>query len=482
MPSGHLDRPAEAAIVTSFNVWQTGPFTRHIRRMTQPTGGADAPGPPPLPLVGHAPAFVRDKLGFLSRCAAEYGDVVKLDIGGRTYLVTHPDDVKHVLVSASDNYEKTPRLTGTRGRRFFGSGVVTAMGAAHLRQRRMLQPVFHHTVISRFATLVAESANTMIAGWADGAEIDVHDAMLDVTQRITARALLGEEPEAEIDQFRAAVSVRRRYQEYLLASILPFADRLPARPQREYAHARRAMDAIIGSAIERRRAASAPSGDLLSMLVHARYDDGSGMTDEQIRDEVYTLSIAGYETIAEGLTWSWYLLSEGVEAETMLAAEARDAARAHDALGPTDVTTLPYTRMVLAEAMRLYPPTWMFVRVAQHDDVLPSGVLIAAGSKIYLSQWVMHRNPRWFPEPERFDPRRFTSDAIKTRPRLSYLPFGAGRRLCIGEEFAWMQGVLILAAVARRFRLARSAGQDVVPEPNVTLRPAGGLRMRLALR
>jgi cytochrome P450 len=138
--------------------------------------------------------------------------------------------------------------------------------------------------------------------------------------------------------------------------------------------------------------------------------------------------------------------------------------------------------MVIAEAMRLYPPTWLFVRVAQHEDVLPSGVFVAAESKIYLSQWVMHRNPRWFPDPDRFDPRRFSSDAVKARPRFSYLPFGAGRRLCIGEEFAWMQGVLILAAVARRFRLAVAPGQTITPEPNVTLRPRGGLRMRLARR
>lgn len=450
--------------------------------MTQAAGGADAPGPPALPLLGHAPAFLRDKLGFLTRCAAEYGDVVKLDIGGLTYLVTHPDDVRHVLVSGSDNYEKTPRLTGPRGRRFFGSGLVTAIGAAHLRQRRMLQPVFHRSVIDRFAMLIVDSADGMLAHWTDGAVIDVHEAMLDVTQRITARALLGEESDSEIDRFRAAVSVRRRYQEYLLGSVVPFADRVPARPQREYARARLEMDAIIDSAIARRRAVTAPSGDLLSMLVHTRYDDGTGMTDEQVGDEVRTLSIAGYETIAEALTWAWHLLAGAAEAETTLATEANTAASADPAGDVTDMTKLPYARMVLAEAMRLYPPTWMFVRVAQRDDVLPTGAFVAAGSKIYLSQWVMHRNPRWFPEPERFDPRRFTSDAIKARPRLAYLPFGAGRRLCLGEDFAWMQGVLMLATVARRFRLTLAPGQTVEPEPNVTLRPRGGLPMRVTRR
>ena len=450
--------------------------------MTQTDRGAEAPGPPALPLVGHAPAFLRDKLGFLSRCAAEYGDVVRLDIGGPTYLVTHPDDVRHVLVSASDNYEKTPRLTGERGRRFFGSGLVTAVGPAHLRQRRMLQPVFHRSVIERFATLVSECATAMLDGWSDGAVVDIHDEMLDVTQRITARALFGEEPEAEVDRFRAAVSVRRRYQEYLLGSVLPFADRVPARPQRDYARARDVMDAIIRSAIATRRGQAEPSGDLLSMLVHTKYDDGTGMTDDQVGDEVRTLSIAGYETVAEALTWAWYLLAGCAEAERAIADEAERATNASHTASVTNVTTLPYTRMVLAESMRLFPPTWMFVRMAQRDDVLPSGAPIPAGSKIYLSQWVMHRDPRWFPDPERFDPQRFTSDAMKSRPRLAYLPFGAGRRLCLGEDFAWMQGTLILAAVARRFRLRLTPGQTIEPEPNVTLRPRGGLRMQVARR
>jgi cytochrome P450 len=443
--------------------------------MTRPAGGADAPGPSALPLVGHAPAFLRDKLGFLSRCAAEYGDVVRLDIGGPTYLVSGPDDIKHVLVSNSDNYEKTPRLTGARGRRFFGSGLVTAIGPAHLRQRRMLQPVFHRSVIEQFASVVADEAAKMVARWDDGSVIDVHEEMLDVTQRITARALLGDAPDSELDRFRRAVSVRRSYQEYLLGSVVPFVDRVPARAQREYARAHREIDAIVDSAIAHRRAAPGPRADLLSLLVHATYDDGSGMTDGQIRDEVRTLSIAGYETIAEALTWAWYLLAGSPPDESRVAAEALvEPPARHEAL--------TYCRMVIAEAMRLYPPTWLFVRVAQHEDVLPSGVFVAAESKIYLSQWVMHRNPRWFPDPDRFDPRRFSSDAVKARPRFSYLPFGAGRRLCIGEEFAWMQGVLILAAVARRFRLAVAPGQTITPEPNVTLRPRGGLRMRLARR
>jgi cytochrome P450 len=206
------------------------------------------------------------------------------------------------------------------------------------------------------------------------------------------------------------------------------------------------------------------------------------MSDELICDEVRTLSIGGYETIAEALTWAWYLLAGDADAEATVWTEV-DSAAARDPVGTAvDLAKLPWCRMVLAETMRLYPPTWMFVRVAQRDDVLPSGASVPSGTKIYLSQWVMHRDARYFPDPDRFDPRRFTADAISARPRFTYFPFGAGRRLCIGEEFGWMQGVSILASVAQRFRLTLAPGQTIEPEPNVTLRPRGGMRMTVANR
>jgi len=436
------------------------------------------PGPPALPLVGHAPAFLRDKLGFLARCAAEYGDVVQLDIGGRTYLVSGPDDIKHVLVSKSDNYEKTARLTSARRRRFFGDGLVTAMGPAHLRQRRMLQPSFHRSVIARFAGVITAAADEMLDRWEPDAVIDIHERMLDVTRRITLRSLFAIESDAKLEALGSAVSTRRRYQEYLLGSVLPFADRLPTRLRRRHEHADREIDAFIRDAIHHRRSSSVRGDDLLQLLMQATFDDGSHMDDQQIRHEVRSLTVAGFETVAEALTWAWFLLAQFPATESAIISEV-SAVSGNRSLDAADLPSLPYCRMVLAEAMRLYPPTWLFVRVAQEDDVLPSGTHIPAGSKIYLSQWVIHRNPRFFPNPETFDPDRFAEDAIRSRPRYSYLPFGAGRRLCIGEEFAWMQGVLLLAAIARRTRLQLVAGQTVVPEPNVTLRPRNGIRMRV---
>jgi cytochrome P450 len=213
----------------------------------------------------------------------------------------------------------------------------------------------------------------------------------------------------------------------------------------------------------------------------ARFEDGSGMTDHQIRDEVRTLTVAGYETVAEALAWASYLIATHPDVEASLVSEL--SGLPDDApLGIEAMSALRYCRMILAEAMRLYPPTWLFVRVAEHDDVLPTGSFIPAGAKIYLSQWVLHRNPRYFPDPERFDPERFTDNAIRSRPRFTYIPFGAGRRLCIGEDFAWMQAVLALAWIMRRFRLRLEPGQTITPEPNVTLRPRDGIRMRIAPR
>ena len=454
---------------------------RVLTSRVDPIRSAESPsGPPGLPFVGHAPAFLRDKLGFLTRCAARYGPAVQLHIGGPTYLITRPDDVKHILVSQAGNYEKTPRLIGRRARRFFGEGLTTARGQAHLRDRRMLQPVFHRATIARFAGLIHESAAEMTADWSDGTVVDVHRALLGAMQRFTLRALFEDALPAEMDRLRRAVSVRRRYQEYLLGSVFPFADRVPTPLGRAYMCAHRDIDAAVEIRLRRRQMDTTPKTDLLALLIHARFEDGSGMTERQIRDEVRTLTVAGYETVAEALTWGSYAIATHPDVEAALVSEL--SALPDTPLGIEAMSELRYCRMVLAESMRLYPPTWLFVRVAEHDDVLPSGSFIPAGAKIYLSQWVMHRNPEYFPDPERFDPERFTDDAIRSRRRFTYIPFGAGRRLCIGEDFAWMQGVLALAWITRRFRLRLAPGQTITPEPNVTLRPRNGIRMRIAPR
>jgi cytochrome P450 len=437
--------------------------------------------PRTVPRVGHLPAFLRDKLGFLSQAAAQCGDVVRLELGTPTYLLSHPDDIRHVLLSKFDNYAKTPRIVGRRARRFFGDGVTTASGAEHLRLRRVLQPLFHRSVIERFADTIADITVRTIAGWSAERELDIRNEMLDLTQAIIVRALLARESDAERAKFARAIGIRRRYQEYLLGSVFPFPEWLPSRIGRAYRRASRQIDATVTTGVARRRAHDEEPRDLLALLVHARYEDGGGMPDRLIRDEVRTVSIGGYETLAEALSWTWYLLGSSPDVAARLAEEASAVGNGRP-LGAADVPKLTYTRMVLAEAMRLYPPSWIFVRVAQEADVLASGVRVPAGAKIYVCPWVTHRDPRFFPDPARFDPMRFTEAAVRERPRLAYIPFGAGRRLCIGEELAWMEGVLVLAQVAAAARIEVVPGQAVVPEPNVTLRARPGIRVRVRLR
>jgi cytochrome P450 len=406
---------------------------------------------------------------------------VRLDIGGRTYLLSDPVDIKHVLIANADNYDKSPRIIGNRARRFFGDGVVTKAGQEHLRQRRILAPLFHRAVVERFASVIVAQTEAMLDTWKDGGVIDVHQGMLDVTQRIIGRVLFGDEPKAQLDRFARAISDRRRYQELYLGSVIPFIDRLPTRTRRDYHNADRVVDEIVGAGIRRRRATASPSTDILSMLVQATYEDGTGMSDTLIRDETRTLALAGYETLAEALTWTWFLLSQAHAEEQAVANEASSVC-AGRRIGAADVPDLPFCRMVLAEAIRLYPPAWLFLRMARQDDVLPSRIGVPAGTKIYLCPWVLHRDPRHFPDPGRFDPTRFSDAVARSRPRLAYLPFAAGRRACIGEDFAWMQGVLMIATIARRFSLELTPGQTIVPDPNVTLRPRGAVQMRTVRR
>ena len=257
--------------------------------------------------------------------------------------------------------------------------------------------------------------------------------------------------------------------------------RLPNVESLRNSRADREMQVIVEEAVNRRRNSAPACTDLLGMLAGLRREDGSPLNDEQIFDEARTIALGGYETLAEALTWTWYLLSSSNDVRSRLHEEA-DAATVTGELAAADIPQLRYCRMVLAEAMRLYPPAWLLVRFAQRSDTLPSGALIKAGSQIYISQWVMHRSRKYFSDPHRFDPERFSDEAIRARPRFTYIPFGGGRRLCIGEQLVWTEGILVIAAIARRFALQLDPPMVVKPEANVTSRPRSGMKMRLRLR
>ena len=438
-----------------------------------------ARGPVGYPLVGHLPAFLYDKLGFLSRCAATYGDVTKLNIGEPTFLLTSPEDIKHVLVLNPDNYVKSPRMTSARGKRLSGAGLLTSVGASHIKQRRMMQPVFYRKTVESFSKTITEGIGQMLAQWTDHIELDFGHEMMGLVQQNIVKAVLGSDADHEMPELLDAITIRRLYMEHVFFS--PFPEWMPSRIGWRYRTAMQRIDAMLSRAIHARRTRPADAEDLLSLLLRAKYDDGTGMTDQQVRDEAVTLFITGYETIGEALTWTAYLLSQHPDIEAKFFAEVDDVLGSRIP-SADDLPRLGYSGMVLAESMRLYPPTWIFIRVSLQEDKLPSGATIPAGSKLYLCPYVMHRHPRYFPDPERFDPERFTDAAKKARPQLAYFPFGGGARVCIGEHFAKMEGTLILASIAQRFRLSLVPGQTIVPEPKMTLRPKHGLMMRIQQR
>ncbi len=432
--------------------------------------------PPGLPLVGHLPAFLADKLGFLLRCADRYGDVVKLRIGEPTYLLTDPEDIRHVLTGNPANYNKTPRLTSARGRRLSGSGLQTSFGADHLRQRRLLQPLFQRRLAESFFDVMLHRIECRTAGWADGAVVDIAREMEMLALSIIIDSLFGEYfPDAE--KLAAAITIRRSYIEYIYGALVPFPEYLPAKIVFQYRRAQRTIDEIIYREIGAQKSATS----LAATLSAVTYPDGARMTEGQVRDEILSLMSTGYETIGDAVSWTLYLLAQHPSVESAVLDELRQVL--HGELPQVaDIPQLRYTRMVFDESMRLYPPTWIFVRMAMDDDQLPSGVTIPRGSKLYLSQYVVHRRARYFPEPERFDPERFNEEARGSRPRFAYFPFGGGPRTCIGEQFALLEGISILAALLPRFQLLLEPGQTIVPRPTVTLRPKNGIRVRIQSR
>lgn len=449
--------------------------------MTKENPRKEPSGPKGYPLLGHIPAFFWDRLGFLSRCAAEYGDVVKLKIGELTFLLNNPEDIKHVLVTNSDNFDKGPRLTSPKGKRLSGEGLLTSLGSVHLRQRRMMQPAFYRTSIQPFAETICNGVEHRLANWKSDTELNIGQEMMALAQHNIIRTVFGRNFDDSSGELARAITIRKKYVEHVYFSLLPFSEYLPPQLRHEYQQAMKRIDDIINREIKKRRDVVVPADDMLSLLMQAKYDDGTGMTDKQIRDELLTLFSAGYETIGEALTWTWYLLSQNPEVDLRFRRELREV------LGDripsvNDISKLRYTGMILAESMRLYPPTWIFIRMARQDAILPSGFTIPAGSKLYLCQYVMHRNARYWANPERFDPERFTESAKKTRPQFAYFPFGGGIRVCIGEAFAKMECMLALAFIAQRFALTLVSGQTIVPKPHMTLRPKNQIMMRIQQR
>ncbi|MFN3648127.1 MAG: cytochrome P450 [Armatimonadota bacterium] len=449
----------------------------------QATGRAGAPGAGAvprrhrtwLPLGGLIPLRV-DPLRFLRRLAQEHGDVVELRLGPQpAYLLNDPELIQAVLVNHDRRFQKGPGLRVAQ--RLLGEGLLTSEGAFHRRQRRLAQPAFHRQRVAAYAAVMSGYSAEWQRRWSDGAELDAAEEMRGLTIRIAAKTLFDSDVADEIGVISDALSESLHLYRF---ATLPFARRLePYLPflTRRFNTARERLDATVYRMIAERRASGEDRGDLLSMLLLATDPEGDGgkMTDLQLRDEAMTLLLAGHETTANALAWTWYLLSENPEALRALQAEV-DSVLGGRLPTVEDVPRLPYTRMVFAESMRCFPPAWIIARQAVEECPLGAFTL-PAGALVLMSQWVTHHDPRFYPDPFRFDPQRWSPERSAERPKFSYYPFGGGSRLCIGEQFAWMEGILVLATLAASWELRLVKGHPIVPQPVITLRPKHGVRM-----
>jgi cytochrome P450 len=429
-------------------------------------------------------ALRRDPLGFLEGVAARHGDIAHLRVGPyKLVFVNHPELFHEFLVAKDASFVKGRALDQARD--VFGQGLLTSEGEFHRKQRRLIQPAFHRRRIEAYADAMADDAAATTERWRDGETVDISREMMRLTLRIVARSLFSVDVEEEsaqeighaLDSLIAAFSLAPGPLKALLR-------KLPILPsERRARKALAALDALVyGLIAERRKAGDAAErGDLLSLLLAAREEDGGGaMDDRQVRDEVLTLFLAGHETTANALAWSWYLLALHPEAEARFHAEV-DAVLGYRLPGAQDLPALPVTRQVFTEAMRLYPPAWAVSRKAI-EPVTIGGYPVPAGAGVLASQWVAHRDPRFFDDPLAFRPERWTEDFEAGLPKLAYFPFGGGPRLCIGMGFAKMEGALLLATLGRRWRMRLVPGQRIEPEARITLRPREGVRVVLEKR
>ena len=434
------------------------------------------PRPKGKPIIGNLLDFRRDPLSFLLTVAREHGDIVHLQFGPQSiFLVNNPDHIRDVLVTNNRNFIKSRGLQ--MAKRFLGEGLLTSEGEFHRRQRRLSQPAFHRQRMKAYAEVMARYGARTRDRWKDGETLDISQEMMRVTLAIVGKTLFDADVESEAAEIRAALTNIMLLFDRITSPFPNLLMKLPLPSNFRFLKAKKRLDATIYRIIDEHRTSGKDHGDLLSMLLMAQDEEGDGgsMTDVQLRDEAMTIFLAGHETTANALAWTWYLLSQHPEVEARLHAEI-DSVLEGRLPEVKDFARLKYTEMVFAEAMRLYPPAWAMGRQALRDYPIDNYV-VPAGSIILMSPWVMHHDPRYYDDPFKFDPERWTPDKREARPKFSYFPFGGGPRVCIGEGFAWIEGVLLIATVAQQWRMRLAAGAKVEPKPMITLRPRGGMRM-----
>lgn len=428
-------------------------------------------------LFGHLPELRRDRAGLQFRVGREFPDAVSLRFGVvRALMIGAPAMANEVLSTKNTSFIKAPGLTVFL-RPVLGNGLLTSDRAFHATQRKLIAPAFAHKRVASYADTMAERARSFASGVRSGEVLDVSDAMMRLTLEIVGKTLFDAEVGSDADEIGEAVTTAMECAIGQLESFLPMPPIVPTPSNVRIRKAVERLDAIIYRLVRARRDQGGDRGDLLSMLLAAQDEDGTAMSDRQVRDEAMTLFLAGHETTANALAWTLYLLAKNPEARAKVEAEV-------DALGRVpsyeDLVRLPYTLAVLKEAMRLYPPAYILARRAL-EDVTIGGQLVRRNTIVLVNVLGLHRRSDLFPEPERFVPERFLGDEEKKLPRCAYMPFGAGPRICIGNHFALMEGHVLLATMLKRLRFELAAGVDVELEPLVTLRPRG-LRMRVTAR
>ena len=421
-----------------------------------------------------------DPIRVFKHLADTYGDAAHYKLGPRhVVFLNNPEYIREILVVQNSKFIK--ERTVQRMKMLVGEGLITSEDPFHRKQRILAQPAFYRQRIANYADAIVHKATGFQERWRPEQQIDMSREMMHLTLDVIAKTLFDTDVAAEVEEISNEVNAIMRLYNFLV--LVPYAEMLQNYPlpgMRRFRQARARLDAIVYRMIEEHRHDNRDRGDLLSMLLSARYQDGSAMPDSQVRDEVMTIFLAGYETIANALTWTWYLLSQNPEAESRLNSEVGSVLNGRAATFE-DISRLKYTEMVLSESMRLFPPAWAMGRLAVEDFEL-GPYFMPKGTNVFLSQYIMHRDPRYFPYPERFDPDRWTVEAKASRPRFSYFPFGGGSRQCIGESFAWMEGILILATIAQRWKPQLLPGHRVEPQPLITLRPKYGMKMTLEPR
>jgi cytochrome P450 len=452
---------------------------------TRPAAAADSalaagkrlpPGPRGGPVLGSLPAFAADVLGFLMRCTREYGDTVLVHLPGHdVFVLNRPEDIEEVLLTQRTNFVKH-RFFWRHVTAIFGNGLLTSEGDFWLRQRRLAAPAFHPDRIASYGGVMTAYADRQARTWKDGETRDIHADMMRVTMEIVSKTLFDVEVEKDVDEIGRSFDLVIREIAKRFRRPVKIADWIPLPGNLRYRRGVALLDRLVARVLAERRAAPGDRGDLLSMLMAARDEDGRPMSDRQLRDELITLFLAGHETTAIALSWTLFLLARNPGVEETLRREIAEAVGGR-LPSAADLPGLRYAEAVVKESLRLYPPAYVVGRESLEDCVV-GGYDMAAGTTVYFAPWVLHRDPRHFPQPEAFRPERWLDGSAAKLPKYVYVPFGGGPRVCIGERFAMMEGVLVLVTILRRFRL-EMAGPDPVPFPSITLRPDGGPIMRV---